>query len=108
MPIYNTWVVCRRIDAHGNEVELPAQAGLCALGPVFEVVISVPVTRAEQLKRAGQSVPAAVTGNAIIDTGASFTAIDAAVATQLGLPVVDVQTMHSASGPFQPEFDSCA
>ena len=42
-------------------------------------------------------MPTPVSGLALIDTGASMTCIDDALARQLGLPVIDVTSMASAS-----------
>ena len=46
----------------------------------------------------GLEIPEPVSGNALIDTGATTTCIDDDVAKQLGLPTVDVAQMSSASG----------
>jgi predicted aspartyl protease len=52
---------------------------------------------AQQFIAVGLPVVAPVTGMALIDTGASTTCIDDAAAQSLGLPIVDVATMSSAS-----------
>jgi predicted aspartyl protease len=49
------------------------------------------------LLASGWKVPSPVTALALIDSGASHTCIDNALAIQLGLPVVDTLKMHSAS-----------
>ncbi|GIW41619.1 MAG: hypothetical protein KatS3mg076_2196 [Candidatus Binatia bacterium] len=52
---------------------------------------------AQQLLQMGQSVPVPVSGLALIDTGATTTCVDEAAAQRLGLPVIDVATLASAS-----------
>jgi predicted aspartyl protease len=52
---------------------------------------------AQQLLQQGQTLPTPEAGLALIDTGASGTCIDEAAAQRLGLPVVDVATIASAS-----------
>jgi predicted aspartyl protease len=51
----------------------------------------------DQLLQQGQIVPPPISGLALIDTGASSTCIDDAIAQQLRLPVIDVVQMVSAS-----------
>lgn len=51
----------------------------------------------QQLKQQNIAVPEPLTGSALIDTGASKTCIDDAAAQRLGLPVIDVVKMASAS-----------
>jgi len=68
-----------------------------AQGPCIQVSIGLAQAIAEQVLISGNQVPAPVVGLALIDTGASVTCIDDAVAQSLGLPVVDVAQMTSAS-----------
>jgi predicted aspartyl protease len=52
---------------------------------------------AQAMLQQGQQVPSPISGIALVDTGASDTCIDGQAAQNLGLPVVDVVTMASAS-----------
>jgi predicted aspartyl protease len=58
----------------------------------------VPSDLADKWRNIGVDVPDPVSGQALIDTGASTTCVDEDVARQLGLPTVDVAQMSSASG----------
>jgi predicted aspartyl protease len=49
------------------------------------------------LVQQGQAVPQPVGGMGLVDTGASTTCIDDALARQLNLPAIDVMQMTSAS-----------
>jgi hypothetical protein len=82
---------------------VPAIA-LLRQGPVVPVVLSVAQTVADQLLQQGLTVPNPVPGSALIDTGASSTCIDDAVAQQLQLlSAIDVVNMTSASHASTPQ-----
>ena len=53
---------------------------------------------AEHLTRQGQPVPKPVSGWALIDTGATHTAIDESAVEQLALNSIDTVTLATASG----------
>lgn len=71
--------------------------GMVRRGPRVQVTISVARAIAEELAKQGQTIPAAVTGEALIDTGASSTCIDDAAARSMGLPVIDTTKLASVS-----------
>jgi predicted aspartyl protease len=52
---------------------------------------------AQELANRGESLPAPLVGDALIDTGASLSCIDIDAAKALGLNQIDVAKMHSAS-----------
>jgi len=66
-------------------------------GPFVQVVVGLAQSLAEQLVQQGHAVPQPTAGVALVDTGASTTCIDEALAQRLGLPVIDVVQMTSAS-----------
>jgi len=70
-------------------------------GPVLSVQIEVPTILANQLQQTGQPAPAPVSGFALIDTGASLSAVDATVIQQLGVQAVGVAAVGTAAGPQQ-------
>ena len=70
-------------------------------GPVLQVTVTIEQNAAKALLSQGKSV-ATKTGLALIDTGASNTCIDEQAAQELGLPVIDVATMQSASHEQHP------
>jgi predicted aspartyl protease len=80
----------------------PSQV-LLEKGPCIQVTISVATSIAEQLLQQGITVPPPIPGLALIDTGASTSCIDAGIAQQLKLPVIDVVQMASASHTSIPQ-----
>ncbi len=97
MPILHAQILGQAPDPSGQMVPvLPSQA-IQQKGPVVQVTIGPLQQLVQQWTQQGISVPASITGEALIDTGASVTCIDDAVAQQLGLPVIDVMQMVSAS-----------
>lgn len=97
MPILHLQFSAQRQTPGAPPVNLPPSAALLGRGPVVPVVLSVAQTIADQLAQQGLPVPAPISGEALIDTGASTTCIDDAKAQELHLPVVDVVNMTSAS-----------
>lgn len=70
-------------------------------GPVLQVTVTIEQNAGKALLSQGKTV-ATKTGLALIDTGASNTCIDEQAAKDLGLPIIDVATMHSASHEKHP------
>lgn len=64
---------------------------------MLDVVINVSAPRQAALRQAGQPVPAPQIARALIDTGASITAIDPAVLTALSLSPTGQTTIHTPS-----------
>jgi hypothetical protein len=81
----------------GKTVSIPPRVVLLQNGPCVQVVVGLAQSLAEQLVQQGHAVPQPAAGVALVDTGASTTRIDEALAQQLGLPVIDVVQMTSAS-----------
>jgi predicted aspartyl protease len=61
------------------------------------VTVALAAPFAQSLQQAGQTVPAPISGWALVDTGASDTCIDGGHAQQMGLPVIDVVNLTSAT-----------
>ena len=76
---------------------MPPSLALTQRGPIIQVTIGVKQNMAQQLLSQGVALPQPMSGEALIDTGATSTCIDEAIAQQLNLPVVDVVTIASAS-----------
>ena len=70
---------------------------LIRTGPVVQVTISPHSAIIQQLLAQGITTPPTVTGNALIDTGASLTCIDLQAATTLKVPEVGQVQISSAS-----------
>jgi predicted aspartyl protease len=80
---------------------MPAFTGrpqdLQARGPVAQVNIAVSAAAETALSAAGQTVPTPIPVAALIDTGASVTAISQGIAQQLGLQPVGVLPVSTPS-----------
>jgi predicted aspartyl protease len=72
-------------------------AGLQLEGPKIAIEIGVPTVLAEFLARSGLPVPATRTGFALIDTGASITAVDEEVVASLGFQPIGQMKLATPS-----------
>jgi len=72
-------------------------AGLQLEGPKIAIEIAVPAVLADFLVRSGLPVPAARKGFALIDTGASITAVDEDVVASLGIQPIGQMKLSTAS-----------
>ena len=97
MPILHVQYDAEGQTPDGKTIQIPPRVVLLQNGPCVQVVIGLAQSFAEQIIQQGQTVPQPVSGMALVDTGASTTCIDDALAQQLGLPVIDVVQMTSAS-----------
>ena len=97
MPILNVQFAGQGKRPDGTAVPIPAQAVLTQRGPIVQVSVSVGQQIAAQVLQAGGTLPAPVSGLALIDTGASVTCVDQDAANQLQLPAIDVVQVASAS-----------
>jgi predicted aspartyl protease len=97
MPILHIQFGGQSKDQQGNTVAIDPKVVLQRRGPVVQVTVALADSFAQSLQQAGQPVPSPVSGWALVDTGASNTCIDAAAAVQMGLPVIDVCNMTSAT-----------
>jgi hypothetical protein len=93
VPSYNHFVR----DAQGNH----SPVGLAVTGPHLAVEIHIPNALAAAMAAANQPIPAPIVGVALIDTGASRSAVNAATAILLGVQQVGVGTGYTAGGPVQ-------
>jgi len=98
MPAFEHVYGGQGISPEGQAITFPAGRALQLLGPSLSVVVSVTQEHQNALSLAGTAVPPAVPGMGLIDTGASFTAVDESVCQQLGLKPTGVVRMAHASG----------
>jgi predicted aspartyl protease len=70
-------------------------------GPRLNVEVHVPEPLSILLSQQGKPIPKPIPGEALIDTGASITAVDDSVITSLGVQPVGVTTVHTPSGSAQ-------
>lgn len=87
----------------GSDIQIPPAFIMMQRGPVVQINIGLAQVFADQLTQMGQAVPAPATGLALIDTGATSTCIDDAMAQHMGLPAIDVVQMTSASHENTPQ-----
>jgi predicted aspartyl protease len=86
--------------------QLNSQAMVLA-GPVLQVEISVEATLAEYLTAHNQPVPQPIGGWALIDTGATRTAIDQSVVKHLNLSPIDQVVLSTAHGQREAGVYAC-
>ncbi len=84
-------------------MQFPPQSTLLTQGPLVQVSVELEQNFAAQLVQRGQTIPAPQSGRGLIDTGASVTCIDEALARTMNLPVIDVVQMTSASHAATPQ-----
>ncbi len=97
MPILHVQVSGHRLGPQGQPIPMEPSHLLAMRGPVVQVSIRVPPEIAERLTNTAQPVPAPIGGFALIDSGAATSCIDNEAARSLGLPVVNVISMASAT-----------
>lgn len=76
----------------------PSPDGLQAAGPMLPVAVAVHPILAQQLRGQGATPPAPVGGVGLIDTGASVSAVDSSVVSQLGIPPIGTINVGTAAG----------
>jgi len=101
MPIFNIQTKAQQKDAAGRTIDLPPQVGLLRQGPVIPVTVRLEANMAKPILAQGQAIMGQP-GVALIDTGASISAIDEQIAKDLRIPVVDRGRMSSASRESTP------
>ena len=99
MPILHTQLSAQGQTPDGKIIAVPPAIALTQRGPILQGVIGVEQNIAQQLLSQGIPLPKPIPGVALIDTGATSTCVDEGIAKQLGLPVVDVVSIASASHP---------
>lgn len=102
MPVHNHFTFQTARSSPGpTPLPQPSPVGLQLSGPVVAVQVEIPAALASQLQQANQVPPNPVAGLALIDTGATISAVDAAVVQQLGVQPVGVTSVGTAGGPHQ-------
>ena len=85
----------------GKVVQVSPDVALQMRGPVVQVTVTIEQNAGKALLSQGKVVQSK-SGLALIDTGASNTCIDDQAAKDLGLPVIDVANMQSATHEKHP------
>ena len=97
MPILHSQTTAQIKTPDGKTVDVHPAIALQVRGPVLQVTVTIEENAGKALVSQGKALPTPKTGLALIDTGASNTCIDEQAAKELGLPVIDVGTMLSAT-----------
>ena len=97
MPILHSQTAAQVKTANDKTVDVPPAVALQGRGPVLQVSVTIEENAGKALISQGKPLPAPKQGLALIDTGASNSCIDEQAAKDLGLPIIDVGTMQSAS-----------
>lgn len=102
MPVYNRFYFLSTSGspAPGGSVALHP-GPLFAVGPQIPVNVQMPQALASLLTQQQKPVPNPISGVALLDTGASISAVDATVIQSLGVSPVGVTTLHTPSGTSQ-------
>lgn len=78
-------------------------APLQAIGPTVQVELTIPEELAQYFDRQGIPIPSPVGGTALIDTGASITAVDRSIINQLKISPIGMTTVYTPQGSAQQE-----
>lgn len=71
------------------------------IGPRLIIEIHVPPVLANYLTQRGQPVPAPISGDALLDTGASISAVETNVISQLRVNPIGITSVHTPGGVVQ-------
>jgi hypothetical protein len=97
MPVYNHYY-----PDTGNLINTPDSATrLATEGPLLPVTISVPPSLITVLQAHNRPVPPPMSGQALIDSGASLCMVDEQVARSFGLPPFGTMPINTPAGPTQ-------
>lgn len=102
MPILHVQYSATGTTPQGQQITLDPRLALQQRGPVIQVTVSLAQASAQALVQAGQTAPAPISGLALIDTGASHTCIDRTAAQTMGLSIINVVNMTSATHANEP------
>jgi len=97
LPILHSQIAAQAKTADGKLIQVPPARALQLRGPILQVSLTIEQSAGKGLVAQGKTVPTPRSGLALIDTGASNTCVDEQTAKDLGLPVIDVANMQSAS-----------
>jgi hypothetical protein len=92
MPILHVQLGAQQKTPDGKTAAVEPSLALNLRGPIIQVTVTI-----EQNTGKGKPLPTPKSGLALIDTGAMVTCIDEEAAQELGLPVIDVGKMTSAT-----------
>jgi predicted aspartyl protease len=97
MPILHIQLGAQAKTPDGKTAQLSPAIALQLRGPIIQVSVTIEQNAGKGLLSQGKALPVPKSGLALIDTGATGTCIDDQAAKELGLPVIDVAKMTSAT-----------
>lgn len=97
MPILHNHYQFQGLRPDGTPTPIAPRIGLQLQGPVGQATVSLSPAFIAAITDRGEVLPAPASGLVLIDTGASSTCIDLDAASAMGLPVIDVAKMTSAT-----------
>jgi hypothetical protein len=95
MPIFNRYFLIPDPNTQGNTTF--GHEALFNAGPRLPVEIKIPNALANYLTQKGQPVPSPVSGDALVDTGASVSCVDETVIQNLGVNPVGISQVGTPS-----------
>lgn len=98
MPIYERQFRGTGEQKNGSLVSIPGGMVLHHIGPVISVEVSMHADFANDFARMGRIIPEPICGLALIDTGASSSAVDESVCEKMGLPITGKIKMGHVAG----------
>lgn len=101
MPILHSQLAAQGQTPDGKIANVHPAVALLMRGPIIQVTVTIEQNAGKGLLSQGKPFPSK-TGWALIDTGASNTCVDEQAAKELGLPIIDVGTMQSATHEKHP------
>lgn len=93
MPIFKS-----KFYPSGHTIPPVVPMGLTQTGPMVQVQIEVSTALSKRLLAEHAPVSQPETGNALVDTGATFSAIDVSIAKRLNLEPIGTATTGTAAG----------
>jgi predicted aspartyl protease len=102
VPTLHSQIAAQTKTPDGKTIQVAPAIALQVRGPILQVSVTIEQHAGKGLLAQGKALPAPKSGIALIDTGASNTCIDEQAANELGLPVIDVGSMQSASHEKHP------
>lgn len=97
MPILHVQIGAQAKTQNGKTANVHPAIALNLRGPAIEASVTIEQNAGKGLVAQGKPLPKPKTGWVLIDTGASGTCIDDDAAKELGLPVIDVARLTSAT-----------
>jgi hypothetical protein len=88
MPIFNVQLRAQQATPDNKRIDLPPSVALHRQGPMVQVSVCLEQNAAKPILQKGGAILGAP-GMALIDTGASLSAIDEDLANELKIPIVD-------------------